>query len=130
MPLTDEQRAAVLIDYCCVIDAMTQGRGTAKHLATLVYAVNIALLLAEAGVGEEYGEMIYSAMAAVKRCSDRGEAHGHYGLDGLGIQALRDFYDLHEAQLKVALRDDINKAIAEFKRRADMGLKFQEREGS
>ena len=129
-PLTDVEQIDVLTGYYTAIEAMTDGRGTEAHFDTLVYACNIARILAGNGIGDEYQELVYPALCAMKRCKKRWQRTGKFGLDGEAVQALRDMAPLHEAQLEVTTAAELEAAIKEMHRRIADGWEFEERQAA
>jgi hypothetical protein len=129
-PLTEEEQIHVSADYYAALTAMIEGRGESGHFDSLVYAVNIARILANNGIGEEYDELVYPALCAMKRCKERWARTGKFGLDGEGVQALRAMASLHEAQLEVTTAAELKAAIAEMHRRVAAGWEFQEKEAA
>lgn len=125
-PLPSENQVNVVIAYHTSIDAMTGGTATTTHFDTLVYAMDIGVILAEHGIGTEYAEMIQPAMNGLIRAKERYLKTGKFGLDGDALAALKAVAGLHEAQLQVATRGQLEAAINEMHARIARGNTYQE----
>ena len=80
---------------------MRTGVADEERVGWLVNGVNLALIFAEQGLGDEQD------MAAVKAGQDamvrliaRQQRVGHFGVDGPGLQQIRAALDVHDAQLE------------------------------
>ncbi len=129
-PLPNDQQVEVKADYYAAISAMIEGRGTGGHFDTLVYACNIARILANNGIGKEYRHLIYPALCAMARCKVRWQRTGKFGLDGEGLQALRDMGPLHEAQIEVTTASELGAALKEMHRRLAAGCELKDLEAA
>lgn len=125
-PLPSENQTNVVIAYHTAIDAMTGGYAEKSHFDTLVYAMDIGVILAERGIGEEYAESIMPAMNGLIRAKGRYLKTGKFGLDGEAVTALKAVADLHEAQLQVATRGQLEAAINEMHARIAQGNTYRE----
>lgn len=123
MPLTEERQKNVVIAYHNAINAMTNGYADKVHFDTLAYALNIGGVLAANGIGEEYAELIPPAKAALNRCRDRWEKTGKFGLDGEGLQAIKDVADLHRAQMEVTTLAELEAAVDAMHKELGISLK-------
>jgi hypothetical protein len=116
-PLRPELQTEILCDYLNAIEALTSGRGTGKHYDVLVYACDISKILTDNDIGNAYSDMVSPALAALHRCRTRYDESGKWGLDGDGLQPLREMVELHRAQLEITTRAELQAAIAEMHRR-------------
>lgn len=116
-PLDEERQQAVINDYYASLTAFANGVADGANYDTLAYGVNFGRLLGEMGLGGEYGDLIYDAMAAVHRIRVRFNETGKFGIDGEGLKALRDFAPLHEEQVRLATHAELDAAKDEMHRR-------------
>lgn len=126
-PIEDEKRTGAIADYYAALDALIGGRAEAVHADVLIYAVNIAYLLTELDpdLGKEHRTpLIKPALEALHRMNARNEKFGKYGLDAEGLQALRNFAELHELQLEWASQGEIDASIQEMHKRVESGWTF------
>lgn len=110
-PLAAEQQLNVELAYHQSIDAMTGGHATQYHFDTIVYALNIGVILAERGLGSDYLDLLRPALAAMSRAKDRYLKLGKFGLDGDGLIAVRDVAGLHAEQIRLATQQELVDAI-------------------
>jgi len=96
---------------------MTGGYAQPNHYDTIVYALDIGVILAENGIGGEHLDLLRPAVDAMHRCRSRYEESGKFGLDGDGLQAIQSVAGLHEAQMAVATHGELKAAIDAMYRR-------------
>lgn len=117
--MPDERQSNVLIAYWQAIEAMVHGYACEAHFDTLVYAVNLAVLLAEDDCGEQDADILGDAMAGIRRTKERYLTTGKFGLDGDALMAVRAAYGLHEAQVRSATLGQLSASIEEMHRRIE-----------
>lgn len=120
-PLDDEQIADLSIAFRVAFDNMLNGRGDETDLSTCVCSLNIAVVLAEWGTGEEYIPAIVKALGGAFRAVTRAEKTGAFGFDGDAITDIKWAYEIHEAQLECSTREELARAVREVRRRRDGG---------
>lgn len=104
-------------------DAIVSGGGDACHANDVVNMVNVAMVMAEAGLGREEIPAIRAAQKAVLQMGERHDKTGRYGFDGPGIQAMKLLLSIHDAQLESAdcTEGFLVKCIEEVKSRITRG---------
>lgn len=117
LPLNEDERKAVATHFNAAIVAIVSGVGQAAHYDSLMYGVHVGIVLAERGFGEECLPEFYTAMEGLARMNERYTQRAIMGFDGEGLRAIRAINDLHDQQLAVATRTEINAAIQEVRRR-------------
>lgn len=123
-PILEEERIKALAGYLAALSAMVEGRATGEHFNELVYGVNIAQILTYKHMGTEYRDTVQAALYAMTRCKNRYLQTQRMGLDGEGLQALRDFEPLYEAILEAATARELVAATRESVRRVENGVLF------
>jgi hypothetical protein len=126
-PLTDDERQKVVIDYYAAISAMAEGRGTEEHFDSLAYAGNTAQIITRYVFTDADKPLVFNAMCAINRTRDRYLTTNKMGVDGDGLQALRDFGPLFEAILEQSTAGELQAARLEMARRLDRGQYFEAR---
>lgn len=121
MPLKDDQQRDIGIAYRASLQAMLRGHGTEQAWCTLACSMNIALLLAEWGVGAGSEQLILNAQQALLRTRERAGRTGKWAFDGDGMRAVMDAANVHDDQLESATRGQIVAALVEVNRRVMMG---------
>ena len=99
-----------------------RGHGTPADLDTIAVCANVSLVLAERGYGPENEPKIIEAQEAIVRTRSRAKKlTGRIGLDGLGMQALRDLLAIHHQQIAHATVADVSDATLEVRKRMAQG---------
>ena len=98
-PMGAEQLIDLGVQYHASLDALREGKGSDIEANALAVAVNIATVAAEAGLGAEFMPIIQAARRAVVTLMARSHDAGRFLFDGPGLQAMREFVEVHDAQL-------------------------------
>lgn len=126
-PLTEEEQQKAASDYYAAISALTEGRATVLHFNSLVYAANTARLITRYVFTDADDSLVFAAMTAIGRMGERYGKTKKLGLDGAGLQALRDFAPLFEQLLEDCTAGEWQAARLEMARRLDRGMVFEAR---
>lgn len=121
VPMAIDKQQDVLLCANQSLIALRTGAGTERDAEQLAVAMNISMLLCEAGVGVEYLSFAIAGQDAVARCKARAGRIGKWGLDGAGLDALRYALELHEQQIELATQRQVSAVMAELHRRARAG---------
>lgn len=122
LSLDQSQMRDIGVPVHLAIEAMRTGHGNqGEAWGILAGSVNVALLMAEAGIGKEYIDHIKEAQQALMRCKDRAEKTGVWAFDGDGYNSVASVIDLHEQQLAEGNVGVIERALFEVRRRVDAG---------
>ena len=124
--LDDDQQTDLSVAYRLAFQQMVSGHADEENWCVVVLSLNIALVLAEWGIGEEYIDRINGALEGAFRAKIRAGRTGKWGFDGEAIQAIKDVFEIHEEQLKLASKHEITSSLQEVHRRADAGHVFTE----
>ena len=120
MSLAADQLRDIGVPCHLAIEAMRTGHGNqGEAWGILAGSVNVALLMAEAGIGKEFIADIKQAQAALMRSKARAEKTGVWAFDGEGYNAVAAVIDLHEQQLAEGNVGVIERALHEVRRRID-----------
>lgn len=87
------------------LDAITRGKGTIQDWRTLVDVLNLSEVMGKAGLGPEVLPVCAKVQESLHKAAMRYQETGKMGLDGLGIQAVRDlieYADLQQASISRA----------------------------
>lgn len=98
--LNQTQQQQLKIRNWASFDAIVNGSGNESHANDLVNAVNVSMVMAEAGLGREEIPAIRAAQKAVLEMGERHGRTGRYGFDGQGLQAMKLLLSVHDAQLE------------------------------
>ena len=87
------------------LDAITRGKGTVQDWRTLVDVLNLSEVMAKDGLGPEVLPVCEKAQDALHKAAMRYQKTMKMGLDGVGIQAIRElieYADLQQASISRA----------------------------
>jgi hypothetical protein len=87
------------------LDAITRGKGTVQDWRTLVDVLNLSEVMAKDGLGPEVLPVCAKAQDALHKAAMRYQRTSKMGLDGVGIQAIRElieYADLQQASISRA----------------------------
>lgn len=91
--------------------ALARGQGGETDAAALLGAVDIALSLVDANIGEEYLDDLVDAYVALRDLAWRGHTTGRYIFRAPELRAIQHAMEIHDAQLDVATVRDIETAV-------------------
>lgn len=121
-PLHETQTRDLGIAYHIAFEQMRSGRGTEEAWSALACATDIAIVMAEQGIGSEHLAPLVRALDGVKRAKERGQISGRWVFDGDAITALENALMIHDAQLEAATTGEVRAALAEVERRIGMKI--------
>lgn len=119
-PLTDDQQRDLGLAYHIAFENMLK-RGSEEDWYILAGTMNVALVLAEKGYGEEFIPEIKTAMDAMMDAKYRADRTKRWAFDGAGIQAMRYALELHDQQCALATRAEIKVVLKAIIKRANEG---------
>ncbi|MBV8666713.1 MAG: hypothetical protein JO269_09535 [Burkholderiaceae bacterium] len=126
LPMTDDQIADLSIAFRLAFQAMLTGAADEQQWSTCVASLNIAMVLAERGIGPEYLPQFTAALDGAFRARIRATRTGKWGFDGDAIQAIKEAFSAHELQIEHATKQEIREALIEVRLRVDAGQVYQE----
>jgi hypothetical protein len=86
-----------LTEYAA-LESITKGNGTIQDWRTLVDVLNLAEMMAKNGVGPEVLPVCQKAQESLHKAALRYQNTMQMGLDGVGIQAVRDLLEYADLQ--------------------------------
>lgn len=103
-----------LLEYSA-LDALTKGSGTVQDWRTLVDVLNLSEMMGRNGVGPEVLPICQKAQDSLHKAAMRYEETKKMGLDGQGIQAIRDLIEYADLQQSSIPRSEFEKYIQKTK---------------
>lgn len=97
--------------------AMTTGAGTRNDWDLIVGAVNMANVMCEQGIGDEFRPFTLAARDTMVEVGKRAMKTGRFLFKGDEIAVLNEFLDVHDAQLENIRAIDVERAADEVTRR-------------
>ena len=93
------------------LDAITKGMGTVQDWRTLVDVLNLSEVMGKAGLGPEVLPVCAKAQEALHKAAMRYQETKRMGLDGPGIQAIRDLIEYADLQQASISRSEFEKYV-------------------
>jgi hypothetical protein len=93
------------------LDAITKGMGTIQDWRTLVDVLNLSEVMAKAGIGPEVLPVCAKAQETLHKAALRFEETKKMGLDGPGIQAIRELIEYADLQQGSISRSEFEKYV-------------------
>lgn len=98
------------------LDAITKGMGTIHDWRTLVDVLNLSEQMARGGIGkDEVLPVCEKAQDALHKAAMRFQKSGRLGLDGVGIQAIRDLIEYADLQQGSVTRAEFERYVQKTK---------------
>lgn len=97
---------------------MAQGRGNREQWNLIVGAINIANVMCEQGIGNEFRQVTIAARDAMLAVAKRAlKNDDRFVFTGPELCAVREALECHDAQLENVRAIDVDRAAAEVERR-------------
>lgn len=93
------------------LDAITKGLGTIQDWRTLVDVLNLAEMMGKNGVGPEVLPICEKAQDSLHKAAMRYQETMRMGLDGVGIQAIRDLLEYADLQQGSVTRAEFERYV-------------------
>ena len=103
-----------MLEYSA-LDSMTKGSGTVQDWRTLVDVLNLSEMMGKNGVGPEVLPICEIAQESLHKAAMRYQETLRMGLDGQGIQAIRDLIEFADLQQGSISRSEFERYIQKTK---------------
>ena len=97
------------------LDAITRGKGTITDWRTLVDVLNLSEMMGKNGIGPEVLPICEKAQESLHKAAMRFQETKKIGLDGQGIQAIRDLIEYADLQQSSISRSEFERYIKKTK---------------
>lgn len=97
------------------LDAITRGKGTITDWRTLVDVLNLSEMMGKSGIGPEVLPICEKAQESLHKAAMRFQETKKMGLDGQGIQAIRDLIEYADLQQSSISRSEFERYIKKTK---------------
>lgn len=97
------------------LDAITRGKGTITDWRTLVDVLNLSEMMGKSGIGPEVLPICEKAQKSLHKAAMRFQESGRLGLDGIGIQAIRELLEYADLQQSSISRSEFERYIKKTK---------------
>ena len=103
-----------VLEYAA-LDAITRGKGTVQDWRTLVDVLNLSEVMAKDGIGPEVLPVCAKAQESLHKAAVRYQDTMRMGLDGVGIQAIRELIEYADLQQGCISRSEFEKYVMKTK---------------
>ena len=119
-PYTNARKAEIAITHRLELQRICTGKGTLEDLDQLCIVYSATVVMAER-IGRECVAVVLAATDALMDARARYKRTGRIGLDGAGIQRVRDMLDLYEELLEHITPEQYRQAIRQVWARIQRG---------
>ncbi|MFA6904359.1 MAG: hypothetical protein WC236_14890 [Gallionellaceae bacterium] len=119
LPLEDNQLRDLGIAYRASLEAMLNGKGDDQAFNTLACALNIALVLCERGIGEEFIPTIKHAQNCLINCRERAARFNNWSFTADEARTILKAFAIHDEQIPLATKKEIVFSLDEVRRRIE-----------
>jgi hypothetical protein len=126
-PLAAKRQTSIAIGHHIAFEQMLKGPSDDAWY-DLAAGLNMALVLAERGFGDEWIDEIKASMIGMMRAKYRAKRTGTLALDADAIKAIRTVLEIHDQQIAIAKRADIKAAAQTIVARMESGDAYAETE--
>lgn len=123
-PLRVDQTQALATSHWLALADLRTGAGKEESIEFVASALNMAMALAENGIGPEYEEVIVAGQIGCMRALARHKPGTAFRLDGDAMRDIGHALTAHDMQLEVAQRKEVVEAIQLLQRRVAEGNVF------
>ena len=103
-----------VLEYAA-LDAITRGKGTVQDWRTLVDVLNLSEVMAKDGIGPEVLPVCAKAQESLHKAAMRYQDTMRMGLDGVGIQAIRELIEYADLQQGCISRSEFERYVMKTK---------------
>ena len=119
--MSDEQTVDLSVANWVAFNNMTLQSSSEFDWNIVTGALNMAMVLAEGGIGDEHMDLFLRALDGTFRAKLRGEKTGVWRFDGEALNNIRTALELHDQQCKLSTRMEMVQTIQTVRRRVDDG---------
>ncbi len=125
-PILDVEQTKLGISYWLAFERMIMGQSSEEDWSVIACSINIALMLSEQGIGNEYEPYLIKALDGIFIAKLRAEKHGVWRFDGEAIGAIREAFEIHDEQIKIATKEEMRNALSEVHKRIKNNHVYQQ----
>lgn len=125
-PLQSEQLTDLGVAYWLSFENLRSGDANEESWSCVVCALNIGMVLAERGLGEQYTADLVAALDGAFRAKIRSAKSGNFRLDGDALREIESALVIHDAQMEVATKAQVTAAMATVHARMLAGDVYRE----
>jgi len=124
--LKPDQVTDLGVAYWLSFENLRTGDANEESWSCVACALNVALVLCEKGIGAEYEQQLVTALDGCFRAKIRSAKTGNFRLDGEALRDIETALVIHDSQLEIAKRYEVQEAMKTIYKRLKDGNVYQE----
>lgn len=120
-PLRQDQATDIGVAYWLAYENLRAGSASEESWSILSCALNVALVLAETGIGADHEQDLVLALDGAFRAKLRSEKSNNFRLDGDALRDIEHALKVHDAQMQLATRAEVSAAMNTIHKRMAAG---------
>jgi hypothetical protein len=114
------------VAYWLSFENLRTGDANEESWSCIACALNVALVLAEKGIGAEYEGALVKALDGAFRAKTRSARAGNFRLDGEALRDIETALQIHDQQMTLAKRWEVTAAMQTIYKRLAEGNVYKE----
>jgi hypothetical protein len=124
--LKPDQVTDLGVAYWLSFENLRTGDANEESWSCVACALNVALVLCEKGIGSEYEQALVKALDGAFRAKIRSTKTGNFRLDGEALRDIEIALVIHDSQLEIAKRYEVQEAMKTIYQRLANGNVYME----
>ena len=124
--LKPDQVTDLGVAYWLSLENLRTGDANEESWSCVACALNVALVLCEKGIGAEYVDALVMALDGTFRAKIRSAKTGNFRLDGEALRDIETALIIHDSQLELAKRYEVQEAMNVIYRRLKEGNVYED----
>lgn len=124
--LAEDQTTDLGLAYWLSFENLRTGDANEESWSCVACALNVALVLAEKGIGAEYVDALVKALDGAFRAKIRSAKTGNFRLDGEALRDIEQALQIHDEQMAIAKRWEVTAAMNTIYKRLKDGNVYME----
>lgn len=120
-PIPAERASTIGMACHWALKSLEEGNGSDGDMSQVAYAVNLAMMLCELGVGAEFIEYVREAQDCLAVAGAVSKRKGYWVIDEKSVRAIDLALHLHDQQIQMASQAQIGAAERAIKVRLEAG---------
>jgi hypothetical protein len=120
-PLREDQTTDLGVARWLAFENLRSGTASEESWECVALALNVAVVMAEMGIGAEHEEDIVLALNGIFRAKQRFDKGGSYRLDGDALRDVEHALLVHDSQMDLAKRGEVCDAMETIRKRVAEG---------
>lgn len=123
--LKPDQVTDIGVAYWLSFENLRTGLASEEAWSCVACALNVALVLCEKGIGNEYEQQLVQALDGCFRAKVRSEKTSNFRLDGEALRDIEMALQIHDQQMEIAKRWEVTEAMQTIYKRLEEGNVYE-----